>query len=341
MNEEYLDLSNPAAFNNDPALHAQLKIDGEADANAARWQLLPPSELVMGLGKPYKASVAFVEADPKKRWKKHTENKKTGKKYDIPFYGTKVQYTIIDSPGQQYDGYTVSEYVMTMVNNNGTCGAMGLLQGLNAWNPNMRTPAEMIMALEQSIARTPVVGVHTDWEGQSVSVRQDGTKQYDSVDGLDTWRAFWEANGRPVDAANKPIMPPGRIELKNADGSPRLDAAGQHMAYIASARVTRREPAGSPSTGNNGGAFNQGFAPQQPAANPWAQAQGYAPPQAPPQAQGYAPQQQYAPQPPQQQYAAPAPPAPPSAAPVGPQAQGQPTAPPWATQPPAWVTGKG
>jgi hypothetical protein len=227
---------------------------------------------------------------------------------------------------------------------------MGLLQALNAWNPNMRTPAEMIMALEQAIARTPVVGVHTDWEGQSVSVRQDGSKQYESVDGLDTWRAFWEANGRPVDAANKPIIPPGRIELKNSDGSPCLDNAGQHMAYIASARVTRREAlTGSAPTG-------AGFAPQQPAANPWAQQQqaqhsnpwaqqqeaagrvmrpeGSAPQQV------YAPpQQQYAPQP-QQQYAAPAPVPVSAPAPVGPQGQAA-TVPPWATQPPAWVTGKG
>ena len=207
-NDVFIDPSDQYAMQNLAALRDNLNLDPTADANAEKKPILPPSELVMGTGKPYKVSVAFQAADPKKRWKYHTHNKE-GKVHANPFSGTTLQYTVIDSPGGQYDGFTITEYIMTMVQKNGTCSAMGVLQALGVWDKAIDNGEKLIKAIEFALLRTPVYGIDVDWIGQRVVdvpvlggadgktplIGPDGNaiteRQYNDVPGLDNWRGFW------------------------------------------------------------------------------------------------------------------------------------------------------
>lgn len=339
----------------------------DADANEERKPILPPSELIMGPGKCYHATVAFFSQDPKKRWKLHTE--KNGVAHKVPFFGAQVQYQVCDSPNGQFDGFTVGEYIMTMVSYNGTCGTQGLLQAIGAWNAQLATEDLMMKALNDLMLRTPKIGIHVDWSGQHITIEEilgpdgkpavgpDGKpkiekKRFD-VPGLESWRGF--AMLQPPEHVGK--IPPSRIELKDPQGNPRVDLKGRPIIYTAKADVVRREcilvgnTFGAAQAPGFGAPSQQAFAPPQQQAPPPASypvnpnpalQQPYQQPQQqqypqfqpqqqqPQQPQTQAPQQQplFQPQQPQQQQA-----------PQQGYGPPQPTT-PWQADPPAWVTGR-
>ncbi len=293
MSEFVINLDDQSVFQNNPALHSQVQVDVDRDANPERRGTLMPSELIMGPGKPYKVHVAFKDPDRKIRWKgKDTD--KAGNAI-APWVGTNLQYTLVDTPNGEHDGQIIGEFIMTMVSEfNKTCSAQAFLQGVGAWNPKNppRTNAEYIQLIEQVVARGPVMGIHTDWEGQEVSELPDGTKKYDKVDGLNSWRAF---PMMPTAPGQKP-MPSPRIPILDKDGK----ETGR--SYVASSRVVRRE-AIAIAPGGTQGVFGQA---QASPSNPFGQAspammQGPPMPQngqwgQPPQSQ-FAPPQQFASQP--------------------------------------------
>lgn len=359
-----------------PGMREDLKMDHAADANAARKEVLPPSELVMGPNKPYKVSAAFVSSDPRKRWKYHTHSKETGAPLTQPFSGAMVQYTVQDSPGGQFDGWTVSEYIMTNVGDKRrVCSAMGVLQALGVWNNQIVTGGQMIQIIEQSFARIPVLGVHVDWSGQSVTDGDEidqktglARKVYKNAEHLKSWRDFFNAAPPPQGQR----IPNSRIEPKNSDGSPIRDERGRPLVYVARAEVTRRENlnlatqsttqtfgsfqaqgATTQAYGPTGG-FNQpmqfaGTPPtmmQQPVQQPMQQAPVMQQPVQQVQQQQQ-PVQQYAPQP-QPMYAQPqgyvqtpqppiGAPAPQAAPAIQPQFQQPQPVQPWQQQAPTWV----
>lgn len=260
--EQTIKLSDQYALQNNQALHAQVDVDADRDANPERRQTLPPSEIVMGAGKPYRVSVAFKEPDADKRWNLYTVDKKTGQPIR-PWVGTMVQYTVIESPNGEFDGTGVGEFIMTYVGDKvPTCSAQALLQALRLWNPQQppRTNMEYIALIEQAIARTPTIGIHVDWEGQKVSVAQDGSKAYTKVDGLNSWRMFPWPTG--PDGKHTQPHPSSRIPILDKHGKETGDA------YLASARVVRREPS-APVQGQ-GQQNPWGSAPQQQGQNPFA-----------------------------------------------------------------------
>lgn len=339
-------------------------LKADADANEERKQIVPPSECVMGAGAPFHATVAFVSADPKKRWKYHTE--KNGVRHKVPFFGAQIQYTLCDTPNGMFDGLIISEYVMTMVTFNGTCGTQGLLQAIGVWDVRLADENSMMNTINAVLARSPKIGIHTDWEGQHVIVEDilgpdgkpafgpDGKarveRHFNEVPGLDSWRAFMQF--APPDHQGK--IPPSRIEVKDPQGNPRLDAKSNPIVWSAKANVTRREcltaAANQPMAQGFGAGpqTQQGFA--QPFGTPAPNVIPFgAPPQqqyaqAQPQPQPQQPQQQYQqqqPQPagyPQQQPLFQQPAAAPQPA-MGPYQPPQPTA-PWQDPAPAWVTGQ-
>ncbi len=250
--EQFIKLSDQYALQNNQALHAQVDVDADRDANPERRQTLPPSELVMGAGKPYRVSVAFKEPDPDKRWTPYTVDKKTGQPIR-PWVGAMVQYTVIESPNGEFDGMGIGEFIMTYVGEKvPTCTAQALLQALRLWNPQQppRTNMEYIALIEQAVARTPTLGIHTDMEGQLVSIAQDGSKTYTKLDGaLRTWRDFPWPQG--PDGKHLKPYPDWRIPILDKDGKETGNA------YVGSARVVRREASTSAS------------GPLQGQANPW------------------------------------------------------------------------
>ena len=233
MSEFVINLDDQQSFNNNPALHSQVQVDVDRDANPERRGTLMPSELIMGPGKPYIVSVAFKDPNRATRWRgKDTD--KNGAPI-APWVGTNVQYTITNSPNGECDSQVIGEFIMTMVSEfNRTCSAQAFLQGVGAWNPKNppRTNSEYIQLIEQVVARNPIMGIHTDWEGQEVSELPDGTKKYDKVEGLNSWRHFPVAQSAP---GQKP-MPSPRIPILDKDGK----ETGR--SYVASSRVVRREP---------------------------------------------------------------------------------------------------
>ncbi len=344
----FLDPSDQYMMANLPGLNTPLGLDPNADAGGnARRPTLPPSELIMGAGKPYRVAVAYTESDTRKQWRYHT-HKKDGTPHKVPFFGANLQYTVQDPTGQ-YDGWTVTDYVMTMVSDRvKVCGAMGVLQAMRAYNPQMQSARQLVDALVALIPRMPVIGIHVDWTGQRITERPllgpDGIHpaigpngqpltemHYEDVAGMDSWRSFFAM------ANDGQRIPPSRIERKNPDGTPMRDEFGP-IVYVAKAIVIRREPldGAAPTMVAMAGAnpFAQPGAFAQQPANPFMQAQAPPPPTAAatpsyapqaypppvnyqPQPQQAAPPQGYPPQTPYpvQMPAAPMP-APPTAPPV-------------------------
>lgn len=250
--EVFIDPSDVAALQRFGLQQQLVGLDPNADANAPRRVIAPPSEIVMGAGKPYKARIAFLSADPTKRWKLHQFQKDGVTPLAQNYVGCMIQYSLFDTPQNQYDGAIITEYVMTLIQRSGTCSAMAVLQAMGVWNQSMLSGDAMYQALNAAIPRGFVVGVHVDWRGQRIKCKKgpdgrialgpDGQplstdKLYEDVDGMNSWRVFWEMDTAKREGQR---IPASRIEIRDETGKPKWDVDGP-IIYVAKADIVRRE----------------------------------------------------------------------------------------------------
>lgn len=256
MSDLFIDPADQYSMQQLTGLQRRMEINPEADANVERGGMtIPPSELIMGAGKPYLASVAFVSADPKARWKYHAH--KAGNPnapFEKPFVGCSLQYTLQQTPRGQYDNLTITDYISTYEQRDKTNSAMAFLQACGRWDKNIvnspqfqQNPHQVFMQLvNEAVAQTPVIGIHVNWRGQRAYQQHgpDGrpmTKEngdpvimYEDVEGLESWRSFCSYGM----IENIPVS---RHECKKADGSPLTDSLGRPIVYTAKAYVSRKE----------------------------------------------------------------------------------------------------